>query len=701
MEPSLKMSELFRRIAGIVIVMTLSVPCAGLSATLLPDTSVITGAQIVETVNRIYYVNQGSTAASDNNAGTDVAAPLKTISAALTKALVDVRAGIATKVRIFPGTYRESAPHMGVGTEAGLTTLLVIEGTEPDKVIISGADVFTGWTSYNGAIYQHDWPIDSKNGFYDWPASLIAHRAEMVIVNGQMQRQRILEDYSKTGNVYDTYTRFIKPEDTLTAGTFGVAERDENGNKIYLYPPVGTNMATAVIEVCVRSKFMTISQKENLVLRNLTFRHFGNRKSFPWSDEYIITIEYGATNVLVENCVGEWNNNSGAPGIIWGSGFTNATQRNCRYNYNGFSGGSIDGTNTIIEDCQTNFNCWRGYWGDHISWDVAGMKFQAPTINQILRRHEAIGNLTEGIWYDIHCKNIKIQDLTTVLNLGNGLFTEISNGPFLVTRSLAALNGTNEFMYYTVGPMTYENNILYGTLRNPKEASMKFFWYARPGNEHWEREPFHPSGLTLTGNVITGDATEDYLMGFYGNPIETPQFHTVYEGNNNRWYHYSGSSTRRFLCGSNWQPDTVNFQGWCTFWGAKEQNPAWGDPQFVDPANLDFRLKSDSPLQARAASLPCKAISAAKLAEVKRFFAWAGYDYPVPSGSTAVESGIYGRASYPPAEAEAMNSRHLSPEFFDLRGRQVHAPQSGMPGLRGVVLVREHGRSWKSIVKVR
>lgn len=669
-------------------------------AAVLPDTSSITGASIVESVSAVYYVNQQSVHASDDNAGTNTAAPLRTIKAALVKALVDVKAGIATKVSIFPGTYREDAGYLNFGTDAGKTTLLIIEGTEPDKIIISGADVFTGWTSYNGNLYQHEWLYDFGNNFYDYQANALAHRCELVIIDGHMQKQRILENYSKNGNKYDTYLNFTAPENALTAGTYGVAERDENGNKIFVYPPSGTDMTQASVEVAVRHSFVTISSKSNLVLRNLTFRHFANRFVYPWSAEYVVTIYGAAHNVLIDHCTGEWNNGYGSPGVMYPNGanqFTNATQRDCRYNYNGLTGGGIDGFNVIIEGSQTNFNCWRGYWGDHTSWDIAGMKYHTSQ-NLILRNHEAIGNLTEGIWFDIHCQNISISGLTSVLNLHAGLFTEISKGPFLVQKSLLALNGSNDYLYYTVGDMTFKNNIVYGTRRDSLEPSVKFFWYARPGNAHWEQSPFVPGSLSFTGNVIVGDASEEYLTGFFGNPTETPQFHTIYQGSNNMWYHYSGTSVRRFLCGTNWQPDTVDYNGWKTFWGTQENTASWADPQFTDAANLDFTLKTNSPLSARAAELLLKKIPMEKLKDVEQFFTWAGYDYPVPSGTPTIVSPIQQKKVL---QSLLVVNRKAMWITFDLRGRRVEPPRMASHVSQGIVITRTANGKMQRFVILR
>ena len=88
-------------------------------------------------------------------------------------------------------------------------------------------------------LYEHPWTNDWGNlwvysSFVD--ATLPAYRSEMVFVDGAPLRQEILEDYEKTGKQYTNYTGYTAPQQALTPGTFGVAERDENGNKIFIRP---------------------------------------------------------------------------------------------------------------------------------------------------------------------------------------------------------------------------------------------------------------------------------------------------------------------------------------------------------------------------------------------------------------------------------------------------------------------------------
>jgi parallel beta-helix repeat protein len=93
-----------------------------------------------------YYVdNKAGDNGSDSNTGTSLSTPFLTIQRAAQAALpgdtVDIRAG----------TYRETVTPKNSGTAAAPITY---QAYNNEKVVIDGADLVTGWTSYSGNIYQ-------------------------------------------------------------------------------------------------------------------------------------------------------------------------------------------------------------------------------------------------------------------------------------------------------------------------------------------------------------------------------------------------------------------------------------------------------------------------------------------------------------------------------------------------------------------
>jgi hypothetical protein len=112
-----------------------------------------------------YYV---STSGSDANSGWSPLSPFRTIKAAASVMV----AGDVCHLR--EGTYRETlAPaHSGAPGKP-----IIFKAYNREKVVISGADVVTGWTVHSGHVYQAQMGWDLGEGF------------NQVFVNGRMMHQ--------------------------------------------------------------------------------------------------------------------------------------------------------------------------------------------------------------------------------------------------------------------------------------------------------------------------------------------------------------------------------------------------------------------------------------------------------------------------------------------------------------------------------
>jgi hypothetical protein len=183
---------------------------------------------------REIYVD--GSAGSDANPGSE-SRPLKTISAAGRVAISNYKANISVKVLIKAGTYRESISL--VYPPQPTSTKITFEAVKPGTVIISGADVWTGWRAdpTDERRYLHDWPfrwgvtpIPAR-----WPPSLaqIVRRREMVFANGKP-----LTPVLSAGDMKD--------------GSFYV---DDERGILMIHPDAGIDPAKAVIEVCVRPRW--------------------------------------------------------------------------------------------------------------------------------------------------------------------------------------------------------------------------------------------------------------------------------------------------------------------------------------------------------------------------------------------------------------------------------------------------------------
>ncbi len=126
------------------------------------------------------------------------------------------------------------------------------------------------WEDLGDGLFRTDWAYDWGNHAAQWETpKVLGHRAEMVFVDGQLMDQVLIEayDYSISGELMDhgnrkqqwEYRGFTDPTEhpeVMPPGTFGVAERDDSGNKLYLRLPGGTSIDDALIEVSTRRQLV-------------------------------------------------------------------------------------------------------------------------------------------------------------------------------------------------------------------------------------------------------------------------------------------------------------------------------------------------------------------------------------------------------------------------------------------------------------
>jgi hypothetical protein len=373
---------------------------------------------------------------NDSNPGTKQL-PLKTIGAATTVATNNNHSNIGTKVIINPGTYRESVT---LSYSSKDTTLpITFQAATTGAAIMSGADIWTGWTVYSGnsSIYTHSWTnkwglcaLDTGSG--SSPAEEdIVRRREMVIVNGSVLMQVMSLSAVKV------------------PGTFYV---DETKSLIYMWPPTGTNISTATVEIPTRGALFTIGNKSNIVLRGMTFQYANSCRNYPAVD-----LEYTDTNILLDTDYFYWNNSVGVK-LGWS---TNTTVQNSVANHNGTDG--MKGYETkydLWSGNQTRYNGWRGAQGVYYSWGVGGTHFGLAH-DQTISGLDTSFNQTFGIHWDTDNENIVADGIVSSENLLGASFIEKTQGPVTLT------NGS----WCNGAPSAGPNNLGF-ELRNSAEVSI-------------------------------------------------------------------------------------------------------------------------------------------------------------------------------------------------------------------------------------
>lgn len=598
----MKMSRIFSAVRMVLVCFSVSAYAA------IPDES---------DIEVTLHVDAQHAEASDSNDGTDLARPLLTFREAVKKAVVKIREGIPTRVRLQPGVYRETGDvDLNVSDNETFTnTLLVIEGAEKGAVTISGA-VSEGWepgtwTLVDAArrIYRHDWTPNwglHSEGYYS-PPNILLHRREIVFINGERLEPAIIERYNYTdprGRIYNDVGLLIEENpnaeggyeylgyaghEVLEPGQFGVAELgpgEENydghdhPNSIFIRLPDGMdNLAGADIEIGWAKAALAIQvAKDNLVIRNLVFKHFASYYNTHWGPA-VIWKRPGdhrwGKNWLIEDC--DFIDNGGK--CLRLNNLDGATVRRLRVLHNGQMGMSWgDSKNGLMQDCDISDNNWRGEMVDYVLHTCGG--FDVSGNDMTYERITANRNYGFGIRFDVHGTNITMRDCEMKDNKRDGgLFHEIEWGPIDLIRCRIENNVGTGFLMLNAQNVTIDSS----SLRNNTESQLTF--YNNPNRttqvsvtDDTEEPITIVANFTIRNSVVTTTGDSSYLIerkykvGSHEGYVE--MYENEFAGENNQYYNPDNEnvfeiSTRFFV------REFTDLDGWKAATGS-EDGSVWG-----------------------------------------------------------------------------------------------------------------------------
>ncbi len=460
-------------------------------------------------------VNQNHPQASDNNSGTEDA-PLKTIKRGFQLVKQNAISDNFVHLKIHEGIYREEL-YLSTGAES--RAHLLIEGI--GDVVISGSEIYSNWQSTGNGRFEHEWNYDwglftetqewqnasasMKSKHKDWilDSGDLFKRREIVIVNGEIMRQ-------------------VLSQGEIANGTYYV---DEQGNRIVLDPPNGVSMNTATVEVGERWQILQLQRCPNMTVSNLTFQHAATMV-----EQKAVWIR-GCDNVLIENCRFNDNNFRGL-GLY---SCDQAMMRDCEANHNGAQGVDIAFiTNLVIEDCETNENNWRGNWAKTYAWAIGGIKI-LNTANTIIRGHEAVDNLTFGLWFDHDNLHVLVENSVMNRNHMDGMFLEATRGPILVRNCTMNANKLGGVRIANAERVTLSNN----HIANNGRTQIYLRGYGRMVDTRVTglEEEMQYTELTFTSNTFISETAEQMLFWTNMNQQQMEPFLQTAESDYNTWIH--------------------------------------------------------------------------------------------------------------------------------------------------------------------
>jgi hypothetical protein len=466
------------------------------------------------------YLYVDATSGSDSNPGTQ-SKPFKTIGKAASEADTNNHSNIGTLVTINPGTYRETLNfnHEKSDTSMPVTFQAATTGT----VIISGSEVYTGWSQYSGnsSIYDTTWSHhwgECANASGCPSAADIVLRREMVAVNGSVMTQVM------------SLAQMVK-------GTFFV---DESGGLIYVWPPSGTNMGSATVEVATQPTLVNIWEKSNLVFRGLTFQYANSCRA-----NAAVEVTGSSSNILFDSDTFQWNNGQG---IAIQNPTTYFTVENTQFLHNGDAGIQASQTKYGLYQSDTvSYSNWRGAQGAYYACNTGGLHYfnaHTDTLTDVTTSF----NEGYGLHWDTDHKNITTTGLNAAANLLSGLFSENNQGPITIDQayvcnqtsplSLGGLdlrNSKEVSLTNSVLMNNYATQILFGG-----DAGGKTITDWESGNSiNVINKDFTNTGNTIQGSDSTQNVFQDGSLG--GSDWTT--FQTTLTSNSNTWWNTADLTT--------------------------------------------------------------------------------------------------------------------------------------------------------------
>lgn len=538
-------------------------------------------ASVNENETISFYVD--ASGGSNSNSGS-ASRPFETIQAAINAAVAQNRQGLGVKILVQPGTYREAVTINSLPTSAPLTLQAVNQGT----AYIDGADVLSNWSASGNGVYTASWddsvtgcPLPS--GWYSgMPPVVLAN--EMLFINKVMITQ-------------------VMSAGQLRPGTFYV---NTSSHQIETYPPQGTQVNTAEIEVASRRSTLTINGAHNVVVRGLVLQHGASCMNTT------AATATSATNILFDSDVVQWNNWSGL-GL---SSSTNTTVSNTIASFNGGVGiAGYRGLQGLWSNNETSYNNWRGAMVGLYDFGQGGTKLMHIHGGTVTGQ-SSYNNQAQGLWFDTDNINIKISDADLVGNLVGNLQLELSQGPISLTNS-SMCSGSGVQILESDG-ITMTGNNFYNNGGTTFQNAQLFIAGKAGGRSvtNWQTNVttnLKSNNMTLSDNSFTAVGAGQYVFNTYLSGSDWSEFANSLSSNNNEWY--NASNAVDFVVASGHKIDFANWksqmdQDWNSTWslssGAKTgcTAPNTSYPDFQILAHNGAAYVAAYSMSAGAVSIP-------------------------------------------------------------------------------------------------
>jgi hypothetical protein len=484
---------------------------------------------------------------SDNNSGSQ-SSPFKTIGKAVAIAQSNNAANIGTKVIINPGTYREVLT-IEAGPKQNSTKPMTFQAAQNGTVYISGAVQYTGWAVYaaNNKIYTATWPnrwglCEADGGNAPFEQNIVM-RQEMVLVNRT------------------PVTQVLSLSQMIFPGSFYV---DETKALVYVWPPSGTNMSTADVEVPTHPQILTVNSANGKAINGIVFRGLTFEYANACRKDAAVNISGTVTNALFDTDTFMRNN---AQGLALTEPVANVTVLNSTAKHNGAAGfHTYRVKNVLWQGTTASYNNWRGAQGAYYTWNTGGFHIFSDH-TETWSGVNATDNETFGVHWDTDNQNVTV---TSLFDSGNlvAVLNEKNQGPLTITgskfcNSTYSASGYAGFVLRNADNTSITNSTFYN---NAVAQALITGVASGISVTNWETGHVYnliTQHLTFTGNTVEAIGTPQQLFkdGFLGG-ADWVDFQATLKSNSNTWWNASNTTPFSVPTPRSGTKDT--FAGWQT-----------------------------------------------------------------------------------------------------------------------------------------
>ncbi len=527
--------------------------------------------------NGAYYVSPDG---KDTNSGIDPASPWSVAKA--------ISSAPASSTIVFRGGFYRNISEK-------ITKKLTLQPYPHEQVWIKGSIEVQGWVASNTV-----WRKDNWN--YSFPWNVTWNDADKFIA----------QNYPMAGNrdmvfIDGVSLKQVANLNEVIPGTFYV---DTAAKRLY----IGDNPTGKMVESTALPYAFSISKygsydPTGTTVRGLEFMHYANH-----------AISVRAPHVTLENNAFIWN---GAVGVEFSSLLSedptgprgDAVVRGNTFSYNGLRGlGGSWANRLLLEDNTISYNNIQCF---SQGWDAAGAKF-VNSSDMIWRNNLVERNNANGLWVDISSTNATIVKNTVRYNERYGIFFEISHKAIIAGNvvhnnrdGIHISNSSSTRVYNNSTARNVYNIYVDDTTKNNTNASK-----IAKGITWVSRDHIIKNNISSNPSLNRASVLLQVWNGGAKGTFE-PSAQNVTALDYNGYYRPSTSTIPRAI---RWMdpggvghsyPSVAAFSSATGYSAhALSIDNVSTNPFFVDEANGNFRLKSDSRAIGRGEPLPVDIASA-------------------------------------------------------------------------------------------